>query len=252
MAGAGIGRSSGGLNAADRAKLALVPADTASALAAKADKAGGTIVGLTKLGVRDTSAAFDHVIKSTSSVPLDAERTTTLDAQNQSLTLPVPSLKALTDAYAAGWRPMQRIEEWAPAIDTQVHDFSITPSEWEELELRLFDLKVVAGSGAAYLRIDGAIPNQQFTYQDYSSVHSAVRTIFMWNSDVNGAARATLKCLSPVWLYDFESGPYTGTGAMNGITTLVPPTASVGVSGSAAGVFAGGASRVELWGRRKP
>ena len=50
---------------------------------------GGTVVGLTKLGVRDTSAAFDAVIAATSSTPLTAEHKLTLDLVNADRTLKV-------------------------------------------------------------------------------------------------------------------------------------------------------------------
>ncbi len=50
---------------------------------------GGTATGLTKLGVRDTSAAYDAVVAATSSTPLSAERTLTVDLVNGSRTLKV-------------------------------------------------------------------------------------------------------------------------------------------------------------------
>ena len=50
---------------------------------------GGTATGLTKLGVRDTSAAFDAVVAATSSTPLSAERTLTFDLVNASRTVKV-------------------------------------------------------------------------------------------------------------------------------------------------------------------
>ena len=50
---------------------------------------GGTATGLTKLGVRDTSAAYDAVVAATSSTPLTAERTLTVDLVNASRTLKV-------------------------------------------------------------------------------------------------------------------------------------------------------------------
>ena len=62
------------------------------------DATGGTVTGLTKLGVRDTSAAFDVDIAATSSTALTAKRTLTFDMGNadRTLTLPVSSTTTLT------------------------------------------------------------------------------------------------------------------------------------------------------------
>lgn len=48
---------------------------------------GGTVDGVTSLGIRDTSAAFDVVLAATSSPILDANRTITIDCNNTAATI---------------------------------------------------------------------------------------------------------------------------------------------------------------------
>ena len=61
---------------------------------------GGTVVGLSKAAVRDTSAAYDVVVAATSSVPLTAERTLTIDVQNSSQTVKAANVPTDNQATA--------------------------------------------------------------------------------------------------------------------------------------------------------
>jgi hypothetical protein len=56
---------------------------------------GGTVAGLTKLGIRDTSAAYDVDIAAVSSVALTLDRTLTVDVKNASMTLQMTGNAAL-------------------------------------------------------------------------------------------------------------------------------------------------------------
>ena len=70
---------------------------------------GGTAIGLTKLGVRDTSAAFDAVVAATSSTPLTAERTLTFDLVNAARTLRADQLVAVGADALAGARGLTQV-----------------------------------------------------------------------------------------------------------------------------------------------
>lgn len=72
-------------NAAARSALGLgsIATQAASAVAIT----GGTVAGLTGLGIRDTSAAFDVTLAAVSSTPLSAGRTLTLDLVNAARTI---------------------------------------------------------------------------------------------------------------------------------------------------------------------
>ena len=94
QAGAVPPTSIGGLgtvsdSAATAAQLAalanLMPTNSNAAVAIT----GGTETGLTELGVRDTSAAFDMDIAATSSTALTAKRTLTVDVVNANRTMKV-------------------------------------------------------------------------------------------------------------------------------------------------------------------
>jgi hypothetical protein len=77
-----------GATAANALGAASVTATIGTGVAVLAN--GATVTAVAKLGLRDTSAAYDTVIAATSSTPLSAERTLTLDLANGSKTLKLP------------------------------------------------------------------------------------------------------------------------------------------------------------------
>ena len=84
LTGNGVVQTSGGTGA-----LSInTPTGSGSVVEATAPTiAGGSISGLTTLGIRDTSAAFDVVVGATSSTTLTANRALTLDVGNVARTL---------------------------------------------------------------------------------------------------------------------------------------------------------------------
>lgn len=75
--------------------LGTMAAQNASAVAIT----GGTITGLTGLGIRDTSAAFDVTIAAVSSVALTAGRTLTIDVQNVARTIALAGSLSFAGAF---------------------------------------------------------------------------------------------------------------------------------------------------------
>lgn len=78
----GEGMKKDGSNATAAALQALVTANGGGSLVI-----GGALTGITSLGLRDTSAAFDVTLRATSSTTLTAGRALTLDVVNASRTL---------------------------------------------------------------------------------------------------------------------------------------------------------------------
>lgn len=83
---------SGGASIANKPTLGTIASQAASAVAIT----GGTLAGLTGLGIRDTSAAFDVTIACTSSTALNAGRILTIDMKNAANSLNFTAASAIT------------------------------------------------------------------------------------------------------------------------------------------------------------